>query len=267
MFLKSILSKQLRSGKMIKFISWNVNGLRSCMNKGFLDYFMNIGADIFCIQETKLQPDQIDFRPEGYDAYWNCAVKKGYSGVSVFSRLKPAAVCYGIGIEEFDEEGRMITLEFDRFYLVNLYSPNSRRGITRLDFRMKWEDELRSYLGKLKEAKEVVVCGDFNVAHREIDLKNPESNRKNAGFTDEEREKFGQLLDSGFIDTFRYLYPDRKNAYTWWSYMFNARAKNIGWRIDYFCVSEGLRDLIVKAEIHDSIMGSDHCPIELVLDL
>ncbi|MCX7841811.1 MAG: exodeoxyribonuclease III [Clostridia bacterium] len=250
---------------MTKLISWNVNGLRACVDKGFLDFFYTVNADIFCIQETKLQEGQIKLDLEGYCQYWNYAHKKGYSGTAVFTRIKPLQVSSGIGMDEHDHEGRVLTLEFDGYYVVNVYTPNAQRGLERLGYRMKWEDDFRSYLKALDFKKPVIVCGDLNVAHKEIDLKNPSSNRKNAGFTDEERGKFTELLDSGFIDTFRYLYPDRKDAYTWWSYMFNARQNNAGWRIDYFCVSDRLKDSIVSADIHSSILGSDHCPVELVL--
>jgi len=250
---------------MTKLISWNVNGLRACLNKGFMDFFREADADIFCIQETKLSPGQLDLMLDGYLQFWNYAEKKGYSGTAVFTKIKPLSDSYGIGIEKHDHEGRVITLEFEEYFLVNVYTPNAQRGLERLDYRMEWEDDFRSYLKNLEITKPVIVCGDMNVAHREIDLKNPASNRNNAGFTDQEREKFSQLLEAGFIDTFRYFYPDRENAYTWWSYMFNAREKNIGWRIDYFCVSEALKDRLVGAAIHDKIMGSDHCPVELVI--
>ncbi|HHV29857.1 exodeoxyribonuclease III [Acetivibrio mesophilus] len=248
---------------MTKLISWNVNGLRACINKGFLDYFKNVNADIFCIQESKLQQGQIELEFEGYHQYWNYAEKKGYSGTAVFTRLEPISVEYGIGIDEHDKEGRVITLEFDSYYLVNVYTPNAKRELERLDYRMKWEDDFRNYLIGIKGKKPVIVCGDMNVAHKEIDLKNPSSNRRNAGFTDEEREKFTELLDAGFIDTFRFFYPDKKDAYTWWSYMFNARSRNAGWRIDYFCVSQELKECLVSASIHNEVLGSDHCPVEL----
>ncbi|AUS96377.1 exodeoxyribonuclease III [Clostridium thermosuccinogenes] len=250
---------------MPRFISWNVNGLRACMEKGFLDFFNSADADVFCIQETKLQEGQIQFNPEGYHQYWNYAQKKGYSGTAVFSRIKPISVAYGINIDEHDQEGRVITLEFEEYYLVNVYTPNAKRELERLDYRMKWEDDFRNYLKHLDAKKPVIVCGDLNVAHKEIDLKNPSSNRRNAGFTDEERGKFTELLNAGFIDTYRYFYPEKTGAYTWWSYMFNARAKNAGWRIDYFCVSERLKDKLLDAIIHSDILGSDHCPVELVL--
>lgn len=249
----------------MKLISWNVNGLRAVMNKGFMDFFNNIDADIFCVQETKLQEGQIDFSPEGYYAYWNSAVKKGYSGTAVFTKIKPINVTYGINIEEHDQEGRVIIAEYEKFYLVNCYTPNSKRELTRLDYRMKWEDDFRKYLKKLDKNKPVILCGDLNVAHNEIDLKNPSTNKHNAGFTNEEREKMTQLLDSGFVDTFRTLYPDKKDIYSWWSYMFHAREKNAGWRIDYFIVSEKIKEEIEDSKILTEIMGSDHCPVELDL--
>jgi len=255
----------LKRGIKMKLISWNVNGLRACLNKGFLDYFHKVDADIFCIQETKLQEGQIKLDLEGYYQYWNYAEKKGYSGTAVFTKIKPLSVSYGIGIEEHDKEGRVITLEFDDFYLVNVYTPNSQRELARLDYRMKWEDDFREYLKNLEKNKPVIVCGDLNVAHKEIDIKNPEVNRRNAGFTDEEREKMTILLESGFVDTFRYFYPDKKDAYTWWSYMRKAREKNIGWRIDYFLVSKSLVNRLKSAAIHSDVMGSDHCPVELVI--
>ncbi len=247
----------------MKLISWNVNGLRAVMNKGFMDFFNNIDADIFCVQETKLQEGQIDFSPEGYYTYWNSAVKKGYSGTAVFTKIKPINVTYGINIEEHDQEGRVITVEYEKFYLVNCYTPNSKRELTRLDYRMKWEDDFRKYLKKLDKNKPVILCGDLNVAHNEIDLKNPSTNKHNAGFTNEEREKMTQLLDSGFVDTFRTLYPEKKDIYSWWSYMFHAREKNAGWRIDYFIVSEKIKEEIEDSKILTEIMGSDHCPVEL----
>ena len=249
----------------MKFISWNVNGLRACVQKGFEEYFKEADADFFCLQETKLQEGQIDFAPEGYFCYWNYAVKKGYSGTAVFAKKEPLTVSYGIGIEEHDQEGRVITLEYDSFYLVTVYTPNSQNELARLDYRMKWEDDFRGYLKKLEEKKPVIVTGDMNVAHEEIDLKNPKTNRRNAGFTDEERQKFTELLDAGFIDTFRYFYPDQTGIYSWWSYRFSARAKNAGWRIDYFCVSESLKDRLEDAKILTDVMGSDHCPVELDL--
>lgn len=251
---------------MLKMISWNVNGIRACVQKGFLDYFKEADADIFCIQETKLQEGQIELELPGYHQYWNYAEKKGYSGTAVFTRLEPLSVSCGIGIEEHDQEGRVITLEFDDFYLVTVYTPNSQDGLARLPYRMQWEDDFREYLMGLEESKPVVVCGDMNVAHQEIDLKNPKTNRKNAGFSDEEREKFTRLLQVGFIDTYRYFYPDTTGVYSWWSYRFRAREKNAGWRIDYFCVSAGLRERLVDAKIHTDILGSDHCPVELDLN-
>ena len=249
----------------MKFISWNVNGIRACVTKGFLDFFNEVDADIFCLQETKLQENQIDLQLEGYHQYWNYAKKKGYSGTAIFTKKEPISVSYGIGIEEHDMEGRVITLEFDDFYMVTVYTPNSQNELKRLDYRMKWEDDFRNYLKELDNKKPVIMCGDLNVAHKEIDLKNPKTNRKNAGFTDEERNKFTQFLDSGFIDTFRYFYPDKENIYSWWSYRFKAREKNAGWRIDYFCASKDLENNLVSADIHTQILGSDHCPIELVV--
>lgn len=250
-----------------KLISWNVNGLRSCMGKGFMDFFDSVDADIFCLQEIKLSEGQIEWNKENYYSYWNYAEKKGYSGTAVFSKEKPLSVKYGIGIDEHDHEGRVITLEFDNFYMVTVYTPNSQRELTRLEYRMKWEDDFRNFLNDLRKTKPVVVTGDMNVAHKEIDLKNPKTNRKNAGFTDEERQKMTELLDSGFIDTFRYFYPDVEQKYSWWSYMFKSREKNAGWRIDYFLASKELEDRLISAEIHDNVLGSDHCPIELVIDL
>ena len=247
----------------MKLISWNVNGLRACVGKGFLEYFRDEDADIFCIQETKLQQDQIVMDISGYEQYWNYALKKGYSGTAVFTKKKPLDVKYGIGMDEHDQEGRAITLEYEDFYLVTAYIPNSQRELARLDYRMKWEDDFRRYLMELDRVKPVILCGDLNVAHKEIDLKNPKSNRRNAGFTDEEREKMTKLLDSGFIDSFRHFYPDKEGAYSWWSYMGNARAKNVGWRIDYFIVSERLKESMKDAEIHSQVMGSDHCPVGL----
>lgn len=251
----------------MKLISWNVNGIRACVNKGFIEFFKKIDADIFCIQETKCQPDQIELEFDEYKSFWNSAEKKGYSGTAIYTKKEPISVKYGIGIEEHDKEGRVITLEFDNFYMVDIYAPNSKRGLERLDYRQVWEDEIRKYLLKLNETKPVVMCGDLNVAHKEIDLKNPKSNRGNAGFTDEEREKMTELLDAGFIDTFRYLYPDREEAYSWWSYMGRAREKNVGWRIDYFIVSKDINNKIKDAKIHPEIMGSDHCPVELDIDI
>lgn len=250
----------------MKFVTWNVNGIRACVQKGFLDFFHEIDADIFCIQESKLQAGQLELDLEGYHQYWNYAEKKGYSGTAVFAKHKPLNVTYGIGVEEHDREGRVITLEMDNFFLVTVYTPNSQDGLKRLEYRMRWEDDFRTYLKNLDAVKPVVVCGDLNVAHEEIDLKNPRTNRKNAGFTDEEREKFSVLLADGFIDTFRWLHPQQV-TYSWWSYRFKAREKNAGWRIDYFLTSQRLRDNIGVAEIHTDIMGSDHCPVELILDL
>lgn len=250
-----------------KLISWNVNGLRSCMGKGFMDFFDSVDADIFCLQEIKLSEGQIEWNKENYYSYWNYAEKKGYSGTAVFSKEKPISVKYGIGIDEHDHEGRVITLEFNNFYMVTVYTPNSQRELTRLEYRMKWEDDFRDFLNSLRRTKPVVVTGDMNVAHKEIDLKNPKTNRKNAGFTDEERQKMTELLDSGFIDTFRYFYPDAEQRYSWWSYMFKSREKNAGWRIDYFLASKELEDRLISAEILDKVLGSDHCPIELVIDL
>jgi len=251
----------------MKFISWNVNGIRACVKKGFLEYFNSQDADFFCIQESKLQKGQIELELDGYYQYWNYAEKKGYSGTAIFTKHKPINVFNGIGIEHHDKEGRVITLEYDEFYLVTVYTPNSKRGLERLDDRMNWEDEFRKYLLRLDDEKPVIICGDLNVAHNEIDLKNPKTNRKNAGFTDEEREKMTLLLDSGFIDTFRYLYPDKENCYSWWSYMRQSRSRNIGWRIDYFIISDTLNENIIDAEIHYDIEGSDHCPVVLKIDI
>lgn len=251
--------------KNLTYISWNVNGLRACIKKGFLDAFEKLNADCFCLQETKLQPDQIDLDLPGYHQYWNSAVKKGYSGTAIFTKTEPIQVSYGMGIEEHDQEGRIITAEFDTHYLVTCYTPNSKRALERLDYRMIWEDDFRSYLKKLEEKKPIVLCGDLNVAHKEIDLANPASNGKNAGFTDEERNKMTTLLQAGFTDTFRYLYPDKTEAYSWWSYFAKSRERNIGWRIDYFLVSQSLNSRIKEARIHPEIEGSDHCPVELVL--
>ncbi|MCQ2513733.1 MAG: exodeoxyribonuclease III [Ruminococcus sp.] len=251
---------------MKKFISWNVNGLRACVTKGFLEYFKEVDADIFCLQETKLQEGQIDLDLEGYYQYWNYADKKGYSGTAIFTKEKPISVAYGIGIDEHDHEGRVITAEYDNYYFVTCYTPNSQNELKRLDYRMKWEDDFKGYLKKLEEKKPVIICGDLNVAHTEIDLKNPKTNRKNAGFTDEERGKMTALLNDNFIDTWRYFNPDTTGVYSWWSYRFKAREKNSGWRIDYFIVSESLRENLVSADIHTNILGSDHCPVELVID-
>ena len=251
----------------MKMISWNVNGLRAAMGKGFAEAFRALDADLFCLQETKLQAGQIDWSPEGYHAFWNYAEKKGYSGTAVFSRKEPLSVTYGIGQEEFDHEGRVITLEFPEFFFITVYTPNSQDGLARLPWRMAWEDAFLSYLKSLDEKKPVIFCGDLNVAHQEIDLKNPKSNTKNAGFTPEERQKMTVLLSSGFTDTFRFFYPDLRDAYSWWSYRFHAREKNAGWRIDYFIVSDRLRNRLSGAAIHNEIFGSDHCPVELTLEL
>lgn len=247
----------------MKLISWNVNGIRACVQKGFMDSFNELDADVFCIQESKLSEGQLVLDMPGYHQYWNYAQKKGYSGTAVFTKKEPLNVSYGLGIEEHDNEGRVITLEYDTFYLVTVYTPNSQSELKRLEYRMKWEDDFKAYLKRLEENKLVIVCGDLNVAHQEIDLKNPKTNRMNAGFTDEERQKMTELLDSGFIDTFRYFYPDRTDIYSWWSYRFSARQKNAGWRIDYFLVSESLKDKLTGADIHTEILGSDHCPVEL----
>ena len=248
----------------MKFISWNVNGLRACVGKEFEQQFKDLDADFFCLQETKMQAGQLDLSFPGYESYWNYADKKGYSGTAIYTKHKPLNVTYGIDIDEHDHEGRVITLEMDDFYLVTVYTPNSQDGLRRLEYRMKWEDDFQAYLHKLDEKKPVIVCGDMNVAHQEIDLKNPKTNRKNAGFTDEEREKMTQLLSNGFIDTFRTLYPEQV-TYSWWSYRFRAREKNTGWRIDYFLISERLKDRLEDAKIHTEIMGSDHCPVEITL--
>lgn len=250
----------------MKFISWNVNGLRACVQKGFLDFFNSIDADYFCIQESKLQAGQIDLDLPGYHQYWNYAEKKGYSGTAIFSKNKALSVSYGIGIEEHDKEGRVITLEYDNFYLVTCYTPNSQNELKRLPYRMQWEDDFREYLKTLDTKKPVVLCGDLNVAHNEIDLKNPKTNRKNAGFSDEERAKMTELLDSGFTDTFRYFYPDAEGIYSWWSYRFKAREKNAGWRIDYFITSKRINDKLKKAAIHTDVLGSDHCPVEVDIE-
>lgn len=247
----------------MRLISWNVNGLRACVQKGFLDFFKEIDADIFSIQESKLQEGQIELELPGYHQYWNYAVRKGYSGTAVFTKEEPLSVSYGMGIEAHDQEGRVITLEYPDFYLVTVYTPNSQNELARLDYRMQWETDFLAYLKNLETAKPVIFCGDLNVAHKEIDLKNPKTNRKNAGFTDEERQKFTELVQAGFIDTFRYFYPDREGVYSWWSYRFKAREKNAGWRIDYFCVSESLKDRLADAKIHTEVFGSDHCPVEL----
>ena len=249
----------------MKLISWNVNGIRACVGKNFMEFFNEVDADIFCLQETKLQENQIDLQLEGYYQYWNYAKKKGYSGTSIFTKKEPLNVIYGMGIEEHDQEGRLITLEFEDFYMVTVYTPNSQSELKRLSYRMKWEDDFKKYLKELDKKKPVIVCGDLNVAHKEIDLKNPKTNRKNAGFTDEERNKFTELLNAGFIDTFRYFYPTEENIYSWWSYRFKAREKNAGWRIDYFCVSEKMKDRLESAKIHTEVLGSDHCPVELII--
>lgn len=249
----------------MKLISWNVNGIRACVKKGFLDFFKEVEADIFCLQETKLQEGQIDLDLEGYHQYWNYAEKKGYSGTAIFTKTMPLSVSYGMDIEEHDKEGRVITLEFEDFYMITVYTPNSKQALERLEYRMKWEDDFRAYMKNLEIQKPVIVCGDLNVAHKEIDLKNPKSNVKNAGFTPEERGKFTELINSGFIDTYRYFYPDMEGVYSWWSYRFNARKNNAGWRIDYFCVSEILKDRLISAGIHTEVLGSDHCPVELII--
>ena len=249
----------------MKLISWNVNGIRACVVKNFMEFFNEVDADIFCLQETKLQENQIDLQLEGYYQYWNYAKKKGYSGTAIFTKKEPLNVIYGMGIEEHDQEGRLITLEFEDFYMVTVYTPNSQSELKRLNYRMKWEDDFKKYLKELDKKKPVIVCGDLNVAHKEIDLKNPKTNRKNAGFTDEERNKFTELLNAGFIDTFRYFYPTEENIYSWWSYRFKAREKNAGWRIDYFCVSEKMKDRLESAKIHTEVLGSDHCPVELII--
>lgn len=251
----------------MKCISWNVNGIRACMQKGFMDFFERADADIFCLQETKIQPGQIEIDLPGYQAYYNYAVKKGYSGTAIFTKREPLSVSYGIGTEEHDQEGRVITLAYDDFYMVTVYTPNSKRELLRLDYRMEWEDAFREYLNGLAQDKPVIVCGDMNVAHQEIDLKNPKTNRHNAGFTDEERAKMSALLQSGFIDTYRYFYPDKEGEYSWWSYQFHARENNAGWRIDYFLASEQLRDRLQGAKIHTDVFGSDHCPVELEIAL
>ena len=255
----------------MKLVSWNVNGLRAAITKGFTQFFKDIEADIFCIQETKMQEEQLDENImaifKGYNTYWNSAEKKGYSGTAVITKNKPVSVTYGIGIEEHDKEGRVITLEFDKFYMVNCYTPNSKRELERLDYRMTWEDCFRQYLVELNKKKPVIMCGDLNVAHKEIDLKNPKTNRRNAGFTDEERNKMTELLESGFTDSFRYIYPDKTEAYTWWSYMFKAREKNVGWRIDYFIVSDSIKEKIKDSYIYPEILGSDHCPVGLEIEI
>ena len=250
----------------MKFISWNVNGLRACLTKGFGEFFNEINADIFCIQETKMQREQAEIDFDGYHQYWNSAVKKGYSGTAIFTKHEPISVAYDIGIEEHGNEGRVITLEYNDFYIVNVYTPNAKNGLTRIDYRMKWEDDFRTYLKSLDDKKPVIICGDLNVAHNEIDLKNPKSNSGNAGFSNEERSKMTELLENGFVDTFRLIYPNLAGAYTWWSYMYNARANNAGWRIDYFLVSDRLKSKIKDSIIHPEVMGSDHCPVELQIE-
>ncbi|MBU5227106.1 exodeoxyribonuclease III [Clostridium senegalense] len=250
---------------MTKLISWNVNGLRACVKKGFLEFFKEINADIFCIQESKLQEGQINLELDGYYDYWNYAEKKGYSGTAIFTKIKPLSVNYGLGIEKHDNEGRVITLEFEEYYVVTVYTPNSQTELARLEYRMEWEDDFRLYLKELEKNKPVILCGDLNVAHKEIDLKNPKTNKKNAGFTNEERAKFTELLECGFIDTYRYFNPDKEGVYSWWSYRFNARKNNAGWRIDYFCVSEELEKKLERVNIHTEVLGSDHCPVELVI--
>ena len=249
----------------MKIVTWNVNGIRACVKKGFLDYFNEVDADMFCIQETKLQEGQIDLELKGYHQYWNYAVKKGYSGTAIFTKHEPLSVSYGLGIEEHDQEGRVITLEFEDFFLVNVYTPNSQNKLARIDYRMKWENDFREHLNQLDDNKPLILCGDLNVAHKEIDLKNPETNRKNAGFSDEERAKMTELLDAGYVDSYRYLYPEKEEMYTWWSYMRKSRERNSGWRIDYFVVSERLSEKIKDVEIHSEVLGSDHCPVMLEL--
>lgn len=266
--IKSGIKRKIEKRKYMKLISWNVNGIRACVTKGFMDFFNEIDADIFCIQESKMQEGQLVLDMPGYHQYWNYAEKKGYSGTAIFTKKEPLSVTYGLGIEEHDKEGRVITLEFEDFYMVTCYTPNSQNELKRLDYRMKWENDFKVYLKNLEKTKPVIMCGDLNVAHKEIDLKNPKTNRKNAGFTDEEREKMTELLEAGFIDTFRYFYPEDEGRYSWWSYRFKAREKNAGWRIDYFLVSESLKDKLEGADIHKDVMGSDHCPIELdIVDL
>ena len=251
----------------MKLISWNVNGIRACINKGFKEFFEKEQADIFCVQETKCQPEQVELEFKGYKSYWNSAQKKGYSGTAIFTKKEPISVKYGIGKEEHDKEGRVITLEYEKFYIVTIYTPNSKRELERLSYRQVWEDEIRNYLLNLNKTKPVIMCGDLNVAHKEIDLKNPKTNRRNAGFTDEEREKMTKLLEAGFTDTFRYLYPDKENEYSWWSYMGRAREKNVGWRIDYFIVSKQIENKIKEAKIYQEILGSDHCPVGLEIEI
>ena len=265
-FCEKIQEKNWTGGKKhMKLISWNVNGLRACMQKGFMDFFNEMDADVFCVQETKMQPGQLELELQGYYQYWNSAEKKGYSGTALFTKTEPISVTYGIGVEEHDHEGRVITAEFEDYYVVTVYTPNSQRELTRLDYRMQWEEAFLAYINGLKEKKGVIFCGDLNVAHKEIDLKNPKTNHRNAGFTDEERICFTRVLENGFIDTFRYFYPDMTDIYSWWSYMFQARSKNVGWRIDYFVASEDLKDRLVDAKIHTEVLGSDHCPVEVEL--
>ena len=247
----------------MKLISWNVNGIRACLKKGFIDFFEQENADIFCIQEAKVQKEQIPFISKGYYQYWNFAEKKGYSGTAIFSKIEPVSVVYGMGKVEHDREGRVITLEFEKFYVVTVYTPNSQRGLARLEYRVKWEKDFLDYIKELERSKSVIFCGDLNVAHREIDLKNPSANRNNAGFSTDERNRFDELMNNGFVDTFRFIYPDQTGAYTWWSYIFNARENNAGWRIDYFCVSAGLKKQVKNAVIYNDVLGSDHCPIGL----
>lgn len=264
--MKSGIKRKIEKRKYMKLISWNVNGIRACVTKGFMDFFNEIDADIFCIQESKMQEGQLVLDMPGYHQYWNYAEKKGYSGTAIFTKKEPLSVTYGLGIEEHDKEGRVITLEFEDFYMVTCYTPNSQNELKRLDYRMKWENDFKVYLKNLEKTKPVIMCGDLNVAHKEIDLKNPKTNRKNAGFTDEEREKLTDLLKAGFIDTFRYFKPDVTGIYSWWSYRFNSRKNNAGWRIDYFLVSEDMKDRLVSADIHTEVLGSDHCPVELVIE-
>lgn len=252
---------------IMNFVSWNVNGLRACMGKGFMDVFNKMDTDFFCIQETKMQQGQAEIILDGYEQIWNSAEKKGYSGTAIFSKHNPLSISYDIGIDEHSHEGRVITLEMEKFYLVNCYTPNSKDGLIRIDYRMKWEDDFRNYLISLDSKKPIILCGDLNVAHNEIDLKNPKTNRKNAGFSDQERGKIGELLSAGFADTFRELYPERANIYTWWSYRFNARKNNSGWRIDYFIVSNRIKDKVQDSIIHDDILGSDHCPVQLMINI
>jgi exodeoxyribonuclease-3 len=263
--IKGVLINSSRGLTMKKMISWNVNGIRACVKKGFLDYFEEVDADIFCVQETRVQEGQIDLELRGYHQYWSYAEKKGYSGTAIFTKQEPISVLYGLGVEEHDDEGRVTTLEFEDFYATTVYTPNSQPGLARLDYRMQWDDCFREYINELDKKKPVIICGDLNVAHKEIDLKDPEVFRGSAGFSDEERDKFTRFLESGFIDTYRYFYPDKEEAYTWWSYKRRARKYNAGWRIDYFCVSERLKDRLVDADIHADILGSDHCPVELVI--